>query len=436
MKIRKGRLSLALTSLFAVCLLITSPAQALNPFKLLDAILKKADEIGSPHKIHKAPASLLINETTGVRDNDVLENKIRSAFISKAGISPDREFVQSYKNFLNSSEKNVQNWYFDSPKHLFSNLNSQLNLDGKKVHPLTWYSIINETAPNTNMKMIREIIRGYYPEMTGPRFRVHNYVLSSGSSNGQRPHKEFGGEAYLFDHNEERFKQYSYYEPVKFKNKIFALSPNTSEEFENIFGAAPSPAEWSRLQKDLEQLSNYLSEDALRQPVEQPSSTDVIVKSIKDPAISYVTIIGHNEKGRLKLPTGEELGITNLSKLCAKHTTRCIFLSCESSRYAPVNNGYLKNHYIDSKITFAEAGIFASRLDLALKAPSALRETPVRVSLQQVENEVVKKMFLDTNNFILRRRKVKAIIIPGTFSAVSTGYVIHLVIDDKSSVDE
>lgn len=143
-----------------------------------------------------------------------------------------------------------------------------------------------------------------------------------------------------------------YAEYVEATHVTITTVPQSADQFDNVFKRKPSARETNVL----------LSEaDLVDRKFQHISNEEALLKGIGEQNANFVTIVGHNENGSLRLPDGDLIEIELIAEHCSKTGKKCIFLSCNSEKF--LSGAEDSAIGIKHKITFKGAHRIAEFLD-------------------------------------------------------------------------
>ena len=113
--------------------------------------------------------------------------------------------------------------------------------------------------------------------------------------------------------------------PARFQH--FASVPADAVEAEAVFGPAfdaraMSGLHRTRARMELVERMTLATRDA---------GAEDLFRFVDDADTDFVTFIGHNDDGHLRLPSGHSVDMVELSAHCADRGKACVFLSCDSA---------------------------------------------------------------------------------------------------------
>lgn len=152
-----------------------------------------------------------------------------------------------------------------------------------------------------------------------------------------------------------------YTEYVEATHAAMTTIPRNSDEFNGVFGRLPSANETNAL----------LSEaDSVAREFHHVSDESALLRGIEEQEANFVTIVGHNEDGLLRLPSGELVEIEKIAQHCSSIGKKCIFLSCNSEEFlsAAAESAF----GVDRKITFKGAHRIASFLGKRMRESESM----------------------------------------------------------------
>ena len=149
--------------------------------------------------------------------------------------------------------------------------------------------------------------------------------------------------------------------------RLLYAAPSNGDDFQRIFGHAPSRSELSSVAQARRNLGNF--------PQSRPvTNADEVIDALTDGDRSIQVIIGHNEDGMLRLADGSQVDIETLSRKCAENGKLCVVLSCHSNRHIDRTS---TTRGIDDAITYHEAERIGRELDSVFKQLAAQPEGPI-----------------------------------------------------------
>ena len=114
--------------------------------------------------------------------------------------------------------------------------------------------------------------------------------------------------------------------PIKANVAIIDLLPKTREEYSSVFKregvSQGAEAEMASSEQVIQNTFGRLRHRA-----------DDVVTALPDVSADIVVIIGHNESGLLRTPSGKIINIFEASRGCLTAGKFCIFLTCRSADY-------------------------------------------------------------------------------------------------------
>lgn len=152
-----------------------------------------------------------------------------------------------------------------------------------------------------------------------------------------------------------------YTEYVEATHAAITTIPRNLDEFNGVFGRLPSANETNAL----------LSEaDLVVREFHHVSDEASLLKGIKEQEVNFVSIVGHNEDGLLRLPSGELIEITKIAQHCSSVGKKCIFLSCNSEEFlsAAADSAF----GVDRRITFKGAHRIANYLGKRMRESESM----------------------------------------------------------------
>jgi hypothetical protein len=121
---------------------------------------------------------------------------------------------------------------------------------------------------------------------------------------------------------------------------VFAVMPDTTEEFAKVFARDASSRDINQILKakyELEELAPKISNPKISREiifVAKPNDGIASLKAlIADPNRNVLSIIGHNNSGRFVFPNGESVELSELARMCSTSSKHCIFVSCKSNLF-------------------------------------------------------------------------------------------------------
>ena len=133
--------------------------------------------------------------------------------------------------------------------------------------------------------------------------------------------------------------------------------PQNSLEFEKIFDRKPSSVELSRIGKEFT-LDEHFGEQRLL--ATSDSNIETFKQFLNGNDALLVTIVGHNENGKFRLPSGRTISILEMSNACSEAMRRCVFLSCNAETY--LDAGDQLNIGVSSRLSYPDAERLIERI--------------------------------------------------------------------------
>jgi len=137
---------------------------------------------------------------------------------------------------------------------------------------------------------------------------------------------------------------------------ILVLSPETEEEFYNIYQRKPRSDELENILKlkhenKCESCTRYgKSELDLKKYIEIHKNSDA----------RYFLIIGHNDEGELFMPDGNSISLKAIEELSIKEGIKTVYLTCSAKKYIPSSS---KNPAVNFNLSLKEAYKIANEID-------------------------------------------------------------------------
>lgn len=439
------------TVISAICLATLFMAPASNALGQGSFLYKTAQDAVALLKTSPTPTptsqSDLLKVTGHDEFKDLLPKLYRSYFKQELSVANKMEFVGEFFSYLQTAARADQ----EPPELVLSkNLYTSIRVSKRRLenlHGLTEQEIFDLTvdmAPKLTLQTLQKIFESDAPGLQLKMSFLKSYqdaqyrYLRSNSDFTKREYSEQVLRFTKYDHGRP-FKPLAYYQHQSFENTVLVSAPKTRDDFEAIFERSASTARWQSVQKDLERLSSIIAgqeQESGRDPI--LGSVDELVRQIEEAKTPFVTIVGHNETGRLRFANGSTASLTDLANICEEQNKRCIFLSCESSSYL-TNSKYSSGQYaINSTITYGDAAQFIEAIDKhRVKGfnSNLLRDTtPPSASLQSLE-DTLPFILWETEKNILIKRKLRGVAVPG--AAISgSGYLLYIAIDIDTVPEE
>jgi hypothetical protein len=195
-------------------------------------------------------------------------------------------------------------------------------------------------------------------------------------------------------------------EQLALKPDIYAVVPHTDASYQNVFklpGHKITIAE--RVEVEEARLNLAFT---YRQKIHFASASDSgsdLESFIRNSTSDHVIILGHNEKGLLRLPNGETVALQKLDQICSSSGKRCFFISCSSNAYLTTSSG------VTASLNFTEASEVSFYLDRYL-VTSRLNGWS-KVMLDQQLKKFVVDAKLETGKEIVTANFGKAVLVVG-----------------------
>lgn len=139
-------------------------------------------------------------------------------------------------------------------------------------------------------------------------------------------------------------------------HSILVSAPRTEETFAAIFGKSPKARDLSDVTTGIEKILS-IATDATPREIE---SSEDLIRHIQTTDNNFITIVGHNEDGYLRMPDGSSVKIEELSNYCMDSRRKCIFLSCNSAEYVPPSSASASG--INTDISYYDAALVLEAL--------------------------------------------------------------------------
>lgn len=200
---------------------------------------------------------------------------------------------------------------------------------------------------------------------------------------------------------------------VEYNLSHLAIIPENSAAYKGIFGKVPTAKE---LNATLSDLSKIKKKDNIKFAGSDVSRAS-IEKMIRESEKNFISIIGHNDSGILRLPHKPDVSIYELSEVCAQVAKKCIFISCESDLYVNPSSG---NIGIKSVIRYDDAIEIVEHLNIELTRLSATNISPHQ--MVSIISAISQKS-ISKNRFRLR---AKFIVVRTTIGLTIAGISVEL----------
>lgn len=124
-------------------------------------------------------------------------------------------------------------------------------------------------------------------------------------------------------------------------------SPDSANEFSNIFLREGSAAEIDQTSRISSEISSDFDGNAIRL-----TEGNQLIELLANSDQNVVIVIAHNDQGVMRLPDGSTVTIEDFANACDEFEKRCIVLSCDAQQFLPSGSTTVG---VTTEITFPEA---------------------------------------------------------------------------------
>jgi len=195
----------------------------------------------------------------------------------------------------------------------------------------------------------------------------------------------------------------------------YIVAPETSGDFERMFGRQPT----SREVDDMQSFQTKLKDALGQSTVEQRLSAHSFESTLAGSSASFAIVVGHNDGGSFKFSDKSSLGLADMLAIAAKHGKALIILSCKAVQ----NSGDKDTLGTAREIGYPEGLFIARALKKSIEdASGPISLAGVKSQLQTIEKQA---------NF---KFNVKYLILQGCAMAaagIAIAIAIYLLEEDR-----
>jgi hypothetical protein len=163
----------------------------------------------------------------------------------------------------------------------------------------------------------------------------------------------------------------SFAHEVNPKSKVYLVFPRDDAGYQAVYRKAPSRQDLAQLSRDSEYLQGVRNVTYAK----DGDGTQAFGLFLKDSDEELIIIVGHNDKGQLRLLDSSEMPLRTLAEDCKYYEKKCVFISCRANSLL----GDTTSVGIEGKVSFREA----FQITRALK--SELDMLKDRISLAEID---------------------------------------------------